>query len=31
MERSPFYEVYICCVSQEIPNILWNLKVHYRA
>jgi hypothetical protein len=30
MEQSPSYEAYIVSASQEIPHILWNLKVRYR-
>ena len=32
-EQSPSWEVNrfaVCCSSQEIPHILWNLKFHYR-
>ena len=30
MEQRPSWEAYRCSVSQEIPCILWNTKVHYR-
>jgi len=30
MERSPSWESNLFTASQEIPCILWNLKVHYR-
>jgi hypothetical protein len=29
MELSPSWEAASCAVTQEIPNILQNLKVHY--
>jgi hypothetical protein len=29
MEQSPFWEANRFADSQEIPCILWNLKVHY--
>jgi hypothetical protein len=29
MEHSPASEVTVCSFSQEIPHILWKLKVHY--
>jgi len=31
MEKSPFWEANRFSASQEIPRILWNPKVHYRA
>jgi hypothetical protein len=30
MEQSPSWEADRFSVSQEIPGILWNMKVHYR-
>jgi len=30
MEQSPTWEAKRFSASQEIPRILWNLKVHYR-
>jgi hypothetical protein len=29
MELSPSLEATICAATQELPNILWNPKVHY--
>jgi hypothetical protein len=31
MQRSPSWEVSSSAVTQELPNILWNLDVHYHA
>jgi hypothetical protein len=30
MEQSPTWEANRFRASQEIPRVLWNLKVHYR-
>jgi hypothetical protein len=30
MELRPSWEEVSCADTQELPNILWNLKVHYR-
>jgi hypothetical protein len=30
MELSPCWEVYSCPATQEIPSILWNLKIYCR-
>jgi hypothetical protein len=30
MEQSPSWEANRSSASQEIPRVLWNLKVHYR-
>jgi hypothetical protein len=30
MEQSPSWEANTSSASQEIPRVLWNLKVHYR-
>jgi hypothetical protein len=29
MEQSPSWEAASCAAIQELPNILWNMKVHY--
>jgi hypothetical protein len=31
MELRPSWEAANCAATQELPSILWNLKVHYRA
>jgi hypothetical protein len=30
MQQSPSWEAYSRSASQEIPRLLWNVKVHYR-
>jgi hypothetical protein len=30
MELSPFQEATSCAATQELPSILWSLKVYYR-
>ena len=30
MKQSPSWEANQISASQEIPHILWNLKIHYR-
>jgi hypothetical protein len=30
MELNPSWEAANCAAAQELPNILWNWKVHYR-
>jgi hypothetical protein len=30
MKHSPFWEADSNSVSQEIPCLIWNLKIHYR-
>jgi hypothetical protein len=30
MELSPSLEAVNCAITQELPSILWNRKVHYR-
>jgi hypothetical protein len=30
MELSPSWDATSCAAAQELPNIVWNQKVHYR-